>query len=87
MPEAVTQHDGCPLPIRQPSEGRQEPWFEPRLLEIVGRIGNVMVGARGATTTEPLRLWEQVSSSLERVANGKAVAPEAAREPSGEPAA
>ena len=39
---------------------------------VVGRIGNVMVGVRGAATTEPLRLWERVSADLERVANGKA---------------
>ena len=38
---------------------------------VVGRVGAVMVGARGATTTEALRLWEQVTQNLERAASGK----------------
>jgi len=46
---------------------------------VVGRIGNVMVGVRGATTTEPLRLWEHVSADLERVANGRTAAKDEAQ--------
>ena len=38
---------------------------------VIGRVGTVMVGARAATTTEPLRLWEQITQNLEGVARGR----------------
>lgn len=39
---------------------------------VVGRVGNVMVGVRGACSIDPLRMWERISVELESVCGGAA---------------
>ena len=39
---------------------------------VVGRIGNVMVGVRGARSSDPARMWEHLSVQLESVCGGAA---------------
>ena len=39
---------------------------------VVGRVGNVMVGVRGARSSDPLRMWEHLSVQLESVCGGAA---------------
>ena len=39
---------------------------------VVGRIGNVMVGVRGACSADPLRMWEHLSVQLESVCGSAA---------------
>jgi hypothetical protein len=34
---------------------------------VVGKVGNVVVGARGAASSEPERIWERVAQGLESV--------------------
>ncbi len=37
---------------------------------VVGRVGNVMVGVRGARSEEPVRMWDRLSVALESVCGG-----------------
>ena len=39
---------------------------------VVGRVGNVMVGVRGARSTDPTRMWAHLSVQLESVCGGTA---------------
>ncbi len=39
---------------------------------VVGRVGNVMVGVRGARSSDPARMWQHLSVQLESVCGGPA---------------